>query len=211
MKKINILTVLILISSIIVTVLIMALPDIVPVHVNFQGEVDGYGSKWFVLLGPIIAFFAVVLIQIYLRKTKNKSLEALQIMMAIMLAVFIGVCWLPYIITTKTGLNNIQIIVGIFFSGIFIFMGNYMGLLKMNKVAGIRVKWTFADEEIWQKTHRLLGYLMVVAGFVLLIITLGAFLFYVNIIFISLLMLPLISIFIPTLYSYLLYKRKFNS
>ncbi len=211
MKKINILTVLILISSIIVTVLIMALPDIVPVHVNFKGEVDGYGSKWFVLLGPIIAFFAVVLIQIYLRKTKNKSLEALQIMMAIMLAVFIGVCWLPYIITTKTGLNNIQIIVGIFFSGIFIFMGNYMGLLKMNKVAGIRVKWTFADEEIWQKTHRLLGYLMVIAGFVLLIITLGAFLFYVNIIFISLLMLPLISIFVPTLYSYLLYKRKFNS
>ena len=211
MKKINNLTVLILLSSIIVTALIMALPDIVPVHVNFKGEVDGYGSKWFVLLGPIIAFFAAALIQVYLRKTKNKSLEALQIMMAIMLAVFVGVCWLPYIITTETGLNNIQIIMGIFFSGIFIFMGNYMGLLKMNKVAGIRVKWTFADEEIWQKTHRLLGYLMVIAGVILLIITLGAVLFYVDVIFVSLLMLPLISVLVPTLYSYLLYKRKFNS
>ncbi len=211
MRKINILTVLILLSSIIVVGLVMALPDIVPVHININGDVDRYGSKWFVLLGSIIAFFAAALIQIYLRKTKNKSPEALQIMMTIILAVLIGVCWLPYIITTKTGLNNIQVIMGIFFSGMLIFMGNYMGLLKMNKVAGIRVKWTFADEEIWQKTHRLGGYVMVIAGVILLIVTLTAFLFRVDLIFISLLILSLISVLIPVLYSYQLYKRKYNS
>ena len=210
MKKINILSIFILLSSIVVACLITLLPDVVPVHVNINGEVDRYGSKWIVLLGPIIACVATILIQIFLRKTKNKSLEALQIMMTVILAVFVGVCWLPYIITTKVGLVNIQIIMGIFIGAMFIFMGNYMGLLKMNKIIGIRVKWTFADEEIWQKTHRLGGYIMVVTGLTLLIMTLIGFFLNINLIFVSILILVLISILIPILYSYLLYKRKYS-
>ena len=211
MKKINNLSVLILLSSIVVASFVTMLPDVVPVHVNINGEVDRYGSKWIVLMGPIIALLAATFIQIFLRKTKNKSPEALQIMMTVILAVLVGVCWLPYIITTKVGVVNIQIIMGIFIGGMFIFMGNYMGLLKMNKVVGLRVKWTFADEEIWQKTHRLAGCVMVVTGVILLIMTLIDFLFHFNFIFINMLILSLISALIPTLYSYLLYKRKYIS
>ena len=211
MKKINNLSVLILLSSIVVASFVTMLPDVGPVHVNINGEVDRYGSKWIVLMGPIIALLAATFIQIFLRKTKNKSPEALQIMMTVILAVLVGVCWLPYIITTKVGVVNIQIIMGIFIGGMFIFMGNYMGLLKMNKVVGLRVKWTFADEEIWQKTHRLAGCVMVVTGVILLIMTLIDFLFHFNFIFINMLILSLISALIPTLYSYLLYKRKYIS
>lgn len=32
------------------------LPDIVPIHFNFSGEPDNYGSKYLLLLGPFIAF-----------------------------------------------------------------------------------------------------------------------------------------------------------
>jgi len=32
------------------------LPDTVPIHFNFSGEPDNYGSKYMLLLGPFIAF-----------------------------------------------------------------------------------------------------------------------------------------------------------
>jgi uncharacterized membrane protein len=211
MKKINLLTIVILLSSLCIAYLVTLLPDgNVPLHLNINGEVDRYGSRWFVLLGPIIATVLAVLIQIYLRNTKNKSMEALQIMMSIILVIILGVCWLPYVIAISTNPKNIVIFIGIFLGIMFIFIGNYTGLLKTNTVVGIRVKWTFADEEVWQKTHRLAGYLFVLLGMVILMSTFIGFVFNIKLIAISVLTFTIAIVLIATLYSYVLYRRKCN-
>jgi uncharacterized membrane protein len=50
----------------------------------------------------------------------------------------------------------------------WLLMGNVMGKLRPNPVAGIRTPWTLADDEIWDKTHRFGGWAFVLAGFVTL-------------------------------------------
>lgn len=140
MKKINLLTAFILLSIIAVACLATTLPDMIPTHLDINGEVDQYNSKWFVLVGLCIAFITAILIQIYLRKTNNKAPESLQSMMSIFLVVALTICWLPYIIATEMGQKNLLLYIGIFLGGLFVFMGNYMGLLKTNSVVGIRVK-----------------------------------------------------------------------
>ncbi|SQI41444.1 Immunity protein sdpI [Leminorella richardii] len=209
MKKINLLTVLILLSSLIVVFLVTTLPDRVPIHLDMNGAVDQYSSKWFVLLGSCLASIATLLVQIYLRKTHNKAPEALQGMMSILLVVALTICWLPYVIATEFGQQNLLLYIGVFLGGLFIVMGNSMGLLKINSVVGFRVKWTMTDEEIWRKTHRFGGYVMVIAGILILISALMAFLFFSpTFLFIAILVITLSMVLTTTRHSYVLYKQK---
>ena len=66
---------------------------------------------------------------------------------------------------------------------------------------GIKLPWTLEDEENWNKTHRMAGFLWVIGGVVIMATAfLGAFwLFFV-------VLIPMV--FVPTVYSYLLYKKK---
>ncbi len=47
---------------------------------------------------------------------------------------------------------------------LFIFLGNYMGKLRRNFWMGIRTPWTIASDVVWERTHRLGGWLMVAVG-----------------------------------------------
>jgi uncharacterized membrane protein len=208
MKKINVLTIFILLSSLIIAFLVTSLPDNVPIHLDINGVVDQYNSKWFVLVGPCIAFIMSLLIQVYLRKINNKSTEAIRSMMSIMLVAALAVCWLPYGIATEHGQQNILLYIGVFLGGLFIIMGNSMSLLKTNSVIGIRLKWTMADEDIWRKTHRFGGYVMVTAGILIIISTCIAFFFSLKLLFIAILVITIFTTLITTYYSYMLYKQK---
>lgn len=49
-----------------------------------------------------------------------------------------------------------------------VILGNYMGKIRSNFFFGVRTPWTLSSELSWNKTHRLGGKLLVVAGLVLL-------------------------------------------
>jgi uncharacterized membrane protein len=95
-------------------------------------------------------------------------------------------------------------IVGIGLSALIGVMGNRMGKVRQNFFLGIRTPWTLVDPEVWVRTHRLAGKLMVGAALISLFLSLtGASM---------LIVLPLVlfSVLAPAAYSYLLY-RKLNS
>ena len=46
-------------------------------------------------------------------------------------------------------------------------LGNYMGKLRKNFFIGIRTPWTLASDAVWERTHRLAGWLFVAAGLVM--------------------------------------------
>lgn len=49
-----------------------------------------------------------------------------------------------------------------------VILGNYMGKVRSNFFFGIRTPWTLSSDVSWNKTHRLGGKLLVLAGLVLL-------------------------------------------
>ena len=49
---------------------------------------------------------------------------------------------------------------------LFVALGNRFGKLRHNYFFGIRTPWTLANEDVWQKTHRMGGTLWVVGGLI---------------------------------------------
>lgn len=59
---------------------------------------------------------------------------------------------------------NVSFVINLAVSVLFIFIGNYLGKLQRNFWAGIRTPWTLASDIVWERTHRLGGWLFVGAG-----------------------------------------------
>jgi uncharacterized membrane protein len=48
-------------------------------------------------------------------------------------------------------------------------IGNYLPKTRYNYVIGVRTPWTLADERVWDRTHRLGGVCMLLAGAIILV------------------------------------------
>ena len=77
-----------------------------------------------------------------------------------------------------------------------------MPKIKPNYTFGIKLPWTLANDEVWQKTHRLSGYLWIMAGIIMMasyFISPNAY------VFLGVLIIPLLVV--PTIYAYRLYHK----
>ena len=85
-----------------------------------------------------------------------------------------------------------------------IVMGNYLGKIRSNTIAGFRTPWTLASELSWNKTHRLGGRLLFLLGLVLIagsLIVTGDFWAY------FLIIASLLWTVVLVTYSYTIWKR----
>ena len=64
---------------------------------------------------------------------------------------------------------NIGIVIPTLVGILFIIMGNYMGKIKYNWFIGIKTPWTLSSENVWNKTHRIAGWLFILMGVVMLL------------------------------------------
>lgn len=55
--------------------------------------------------------------------------------------------------------------------GLFIVLGNWLPKFRRNFFVGIRTPWTLADDDNWERTHRLGGKVFVAAGLALILTT----------------------------------------
>jgi uncharacterized membrane protein len=111
-------------------------------------------------------------------------------------------------------LSNIAIAMGMdinvgsiicFMTGVLmLFMGNMMPKIKQNFFFGIKTPWALNDEENWFKTHRLGGKMFAIAGVVIMA---AAFVPGESKVWVLLAMI-LVMVFIPMIYSYLLFRDK---
>jgi uncharacterized membrane protein len=82
----------------------------------------------------------------------------------------------------------------------FAFLGNVLGRVRRNFWVGIRTPWTLASENVWNRTHRLGGWLFVAYGIAgSLAVLLGVPLLWVFVPFI-------VVALVPVLYSLVIYK-----
>lgn len=186
------------------------LPEEVPIHWNWKGEIDGYGSKstlwWLILIMNVLVY----LLMLFLPKISAKS-ENIRLMgkkynrLRLILQLFMSALVLVIILASAgTAKMNIEVLMGYCFIFFMLLFGNYMGSIRQNHFFGIRTPWTLENEEVWKKTHYLGGRLWVgcaLSGIIL-------FFFLPNKWILTASLLLMVSpVLIATAYSFILFKQ----
>ena len=182
------------------------LPDQVATHFNSNGVADGYSPKAFAVFG-LPAFLAVVNIIVHLavdndpkRDNVSKGINIISKWIAPVVSLLINP--VMYLIALGKDLP-IVMITSMFIGVLFIILGAYLPKCEQNYTIGIKLPWTLADAENWEKTHRLSGYLWIAGGIAVLI---AAFFEWS---WIFAVVLP-VMVLIPMIYSFVLYKKRNN-
>lgn len=186
------------------------LPEPTPRHRNIQGQVDGYWTKIGAVLSiPLIVLAMIVLFR-FLPKTDpkkanyekfGKTWEIIQFVIIGFMA-YVHVVSLFMILNPEYSINSFMLF-GL--GAMFVLMWNYMGKIKHNFFVWIKTPRTIANEDVWNKTHRLSGWLWVIAW--LIFLAQAFILKYIAITFITVM---IIVVIVPMIYSYWLFKNKDN-
>lgn len=149
-------------------------PDRIPTHWNIHGQVDGYGGKFTgLLLLPLITlglealFLLLPLLDPGRANYRNfaGAYTLIRSAVIVLLAAIYGV--------TILWIHGIQLdiarVITVLVGLLFIAIGSVLGKLRPNWFVGIRTPWTLSSKRSWVRTHRLGGYLFVLAGAALLV------------------------------------------
>lgn len=160
------------------------LPNRVPMHYDFNGNIDRWGSKWENLLLPGIVLLMGL---IFLLTEKLGSREAAgdeknsahaasnrKVLRIIMIATALFFTVLQAVLLYGAGraaangaaqselpLNRVTVIcLGL----MILVLGNYMPRAKLNSTVGFRCGWTMHSDVTWQRSNRFSGYAMMATG-----------------------------------------------
>jgi uncharacterized membrane protein len=184
-----------------------SMPEQIPIHFNFVGEVDNYGPKWVVLLiSPIvllIQWVAAIEANIKSKKEeiKDKYISGMSWTCASAATAFGIVMYHCVNGNILTAQRLVPILVGI----MFVVMGNLMPKQKKSRWVGLRIKWTLNDHDNWMKTHRFFGRVSILCGFAM---TGLSFMKNLPVAYAIMFVLMLCAIFVPVIYSYVLSKKE---
>ena len=159
------------------------LPDVIPAHYNIQNVVDRWGSKYEILILPVITiafgFFSLAMGKIAQKQEplgnnnekSNLFIGNCVLLIFNMLSGFMIYSSLHQLekleFASLTFLQIAFIIIGIF----LIVISNIMPKVKRNSILGFRTKQTMKNDEIWKKCQRFSGLTGVIAGVIIVIIS----------------------------------------
>ena len=86
----------------------------------------------------------------------------------------------------------------------YLFLGSRMGTVKPNGNMGIRTRWTLTDPDVWNRTHRLSGWLLFLSG---LLVLFGSVLFHAAITLLLLAACSVVCLAVPAAMSRVWYRR----
>lgn len=143
------------------------LPEKMPLHWNFNGKVDSYGSKavavFVIPLIMIAALWICALGTMADKKNKNQNPKPFNIMFFIM-PILSNVSSVLVYLTALGKKPPVSSIMFVFMGFLFAFIGNYMPKCTQNRTIGIKIPTTLKSESNWNATHRFAGKLWAVGG-----------------------------------------------
>ena len=182
------------------------LPEVMATHFGFNNEANGFSSKAFAVFGLPLILLAVLWVGAFVTAHDPKRQNISPKMFSLML-------WIAPVISLVAATTIYPVNLGYeldiaFFSELllglmFIMIGNYLPKARQNYTIGIRIPWTLANEENWNRTHRLAGYLWMICGILMILISLTRFVpaeWLVGIF--------LIMVLVPCIYSFWLHAEK---
>lgn len=203
-KKLIIVTMLItLLPMLAGIVLWKELPDVVATHFNAQNEPNGWSSKGMAVFGIPAILTALHLFCVLMagkdprRQNISVKMQRLVLWICPLCSFICGITIYGYALGAEIDFMRV---VNLFIGFLFIGIGNYLPKSRQNGTVGIRLSWTLSNEENWNKTHRLAGWLWVLCGIVILFnVFLGQELLLLAAVF--------VACIIPTVYSYMLHRK----
>lgn len=179
------------------------LPEQVAIHFNSAGTPDGFAPRIVAAFGLPLLMAVINVFTHFMLNSDPKKGNVTPKMLAISKwsICILSVIIMPITLFIAMGISiPVNIIISAIVSVIIIVCGNYLPKSKQNFTVGIKLPWTLNSEENWTKTHRLAGFIWVLCGLTMLI---GSF-FKIGVLFVVLL---LIMVLVPIIYSYSLYKK----
>jgi uncharacterized membrane protein len=152
------------------------LPDRIPTHWNVHGQIDGYGSKWLT-----IGLFPLMLLGIWgimrflptidprrENYAKFRGTYTLVVNAVLTLVLMLHGAAIAAALGAPFAFRLLPLGIG----ALFIVLGNALPRARPNWWFGIRTPWTLSNDRVWERTHRVGGYLFVLLGIVTALATL---------------------------------------
>lgn len=178
-------------SFILSAVSVNFLPEKIPMHYDINGVVDRYGSRYEVFFYPVlILIVAAVMTFISVRQQKSmadssddkekemkkNNIKVISVVVICFTVVqFIMQCTSLFSIIASSGIlafaENIDsfklsmTMLSFSFGIVFIIVGNILPKTRKNEIVGLRTNATMKNDQIWQKSNRFAGKVMVISGF----------------------------------------------
>jgi uncharacterized membrane protein len=187
-------------------------PDVqLPIHWGLNGEADGFAGKWPALLLPAGIAASVSLLFWYLPALEPRR-EGLERSQGLYLWGWVAVLLLGATIELASvsaalgwAVQPVRLVVA-GTGAMLVMIGNQLGKSRSMYLIGLRTPWTLASEDVWIRTHRFAGKLMVGGG---LLVVAAALLDPAPERLTGLLVAVVaLSAAVPALYSFLLWRRE---
>ena len=182
------------------------LPDPMAMHFGVDNEPNGFTGKAFAVFGLPLLLLALEWLGAFVTsrdpRKQNISPKMFSLVLWIIpvVSLFVFAAIYPYNLGYRL---DITFVAELLLSLMLIIVGNYLPKARQNYTIGIRVPWTLANEENWNRTHRFAGFLWMACGLVMLVLTLcrviPPFL---------LIGIVILTTLVPCVYSFLLHTRK---
>jgi uncharacterized membrane protein len=146
-----------------------SLPLRVPTHWGLDGQVNGYHSRFWAAAFPavmiaLLAMLAFVLPAISPRHFRIGPFASVWHLAMLIVQGLVLVIGLAVLLHGAGYAVNVPVVAMLGAGMVFMVIGNYMGKLRRNFFIGVRTPWTLASDVVWERTHRLAGQLMMLAG-----------------------------------------------
>lgn len=203
-------TVLLLVPMLVGILLWDRLPEQVPTHWGPDGSVDGWSSRAvavFALPAFLLAMHWFCLLMTAIDpKNRSQSQKPVTLVLWICPLLSLLMCGATYAaaLGVPFSMNRIAIpLVGV----LFVAVGNYLPKCRPNYTIGIKLPWTLHDAENWEKTHRFAGKTWSISGLLMIAAAFLPSTWTAAVVCVVILLAALI----PTVYSYLLYRKSISS
>lgn len=174
MKKLYaVMMTLVAVSAVGSAVLMVLMPNTVPAHYNFAGEIDRWGSKYENLIFPAITVLVGAAVAFIAKKTEKAVPKRVLLWTGVCSILLLNVVGFYFMLrdlsavpemSTNVADNAVKLMsigVGI----MLVILGNLMPKVKRNGLFGLRTSWSMENDEIWNKSQRFGGKAAVVCGF----------------------------------------------
>ena len=182
------------------------LPDVMATHFGLNNEANGFSSKALAVFGLPAFLLALLWVGAFVtsRDPKKQNISpkvfSLTLWIVPVLSLFVAATMYPINLGYKL---DVIFFAELLLGMLFIIIGNYLPKARQNYTIGIKIPWTLANEENWNRTHRLAGYLWMIFGILMILIGVTRFVpaaWLIGII--------LMTVLVPCIYSFWLHASK---
>lgn len=166
-----------LISALLCTALVIPgvsvlgrLPDRVATNFDISGKPVQYSSKYFAVFGIPILMTAIQLILCLVTNIFHLS-DKRDIVNRIIRFVTTAIYYLAQSFILLYALGQIKdaaSVICTFIAVVLVIGGNYMPKVRRNMFLGVRTPHTLRYQEVWDKTHRLSGAVLIICGILMI-------------------------------------------